>query len=676
MKLYYLHLALFVVIVLQIDQLSAQGKTSTIAKGGSHGIYIGLGMEPVSKKYPLKGITAYRVERRKSKEAKWKLIADIEGPVSFVEFQERFTRSLQYLPQIQTFYGLHLPSIWSKFEETWKIDSIGISRTFLPVQVALGIVYFDTTAQRGVSYVYRVSNVLSTGKAKPAFSSTPVSFPQTPKFARMRLLSQKYFGKKVNVEWTFGSGQRPVTFQVFRQDNMLGKFIPIQPLMGTTRSKEGTNFVVEDSLVAQGHLYKYYLIPMDYVGNKGASTDTVTVAAYDFSTAPLPEKIYTQSLDSIGGIRLAWHLDRPMNLKSLRIFRSSDYDSGYVQIAEVPPSDTAYFDQSVRPMIKYFYYLTMTSPLGQVSPRSVRVFGMYKSRFHSLSPQIIKWEGIKNGVRLKWISREQLIDGYYVYRSSGSSRKLEQILTFIPKKDSVTIFIDTSKTLSGRFQYAYSVRSENTSHLLSGYSDTVYVRPLIPVEISAPVKIEASDENGSVQLYWEDAQSIEQTVKGYEIYRREVVPSSNSQKKFQKITDTLLAPSHNRYIDTKVVEGKTYEYAVKAFDWFGNASALSASAILKLKLTRPVPPAGLRAVKMKDGISIQWNETFQPDIAGFNVYCYQRGKKPKLLGTVKSDQLQYIDKTARAGYLYFYYVTCLNSKKFESKPSTEVGIRR
>ena len=89
----------------------------------------------------------------------------------------------------------------------------------------------------------------------------------------------------------------------------------------------------------------------------------------------------------------------------------------------------------------------------------------------------------------------------------------------------------------------------------------------------------------------------------------------------------------------------------------------------------PIPPEGVRAQGVSEGVLIMWDETVQKDVSGYNVYRYERGRKHELLATLNINTNEFIDKKVRNGNLYFYYITCIDGGKNESAPSREISIR-
>ena len=72
---------------------------------------------------------------------------------------------------------------------------------------------------------------------------------------------------------------------------------------------------------------------------------------------------------------------------------------------------------------------------------------------------------------------------------------------------------------------------------------------------------------GSIEISWQ--RSPEKDLKGYYLYR------SVNGSSFQRVNGPLTLPT---YSDRDVEHGKTYRYAVSAFDQKGNESEKSAPA--------------------------------------------------------------------------------------------------
>jgi fibronectin type 3 domain-containing protein len=663
---------IWILLIIGPAELFAQQPIKAIVGAGPDKIYVNLGNELLSRSIPFNDAVQYRIERKQAPENSWKQLAEIETALSLSEFKNNLVAAMKVVPNPASIKSIPVENIWKRVETYRRLDSLKFWGMALPVRIALGITYIDSDVKPGVMYEYRISKIDSKGSIISQVRSFPAAFPASVNFIQPKLVLQEARQNKITLKWKADAGKRPSSFACFRQDQLKGDFVIIVPPHTILTVKDSLFFILSDTLVSPMSVYRYYILPMDFYGNTGVASDTALVANYDFRSIPLPDKISTVSLDSLGGIRLTWHVSDPAKIKSLKIFRSMQWEKGYEQIAEVSAETEFYVDQNVEPMVKYFYYVNMIGAFGEESAPSAKTFGIFQSALKPVRPWILKYEGTKTGVRLELAAPEKNVAGYRVYRGI-EGQDISLVTDLVPKNDSITIFVDTDTTLSGKLQYGYTVRAENVSHRMSDYSDTVFVRPLKSTGSPVPRDLTADVENDVVQLYWLDMQPFDQTLDGYFVYRREF--SEKNPLEFKKITERPIGAQINRYKDTIALEGKIFEYAVQSIDIFGSVSKLSNPVRIHVQSQAPIPPEGVRAQRTSEGVLVQWDETIQKDAAGFNVYRYEREKKHERVASLKLKELEFTDKKIHRGNLYFYYVTCVDSKKVESSPSREISIR-
>ena len=86
-------------------------------------------------------------------------------------------------------------------------------------------------------------------------------------------------------------------------------------------------------------------------------------------------------------------------------------------------------------MVKYFYYLVMHGPLGESSPPSAKVFGMFIDSFAPVAPGILGADGMNNGVRLLIAATDNRQISYQIYRNEGIRPELSLISGLVPRKE-------------------------------------------------------------------------------------------------------------------------------------------------------------------------------------------------------------------------------------------------
>ncbi len=663
-------------LILMSQSVFAQQTGNTVASGGPLGIYVQLGTNLPSAIHPVDGGVAYSIERRVSGENKWVPIASVSAPASLSDFRSRLEKSMHEVPEPIPMNYIPIDTLWQLVSRYGSMDSLGFWSNVLAVRLAAGMMYFDATAKRGVHYQYRVLLVGKSRRQILVLLSNVESYPQVAILPKLHFYSKITTEKYVVAYWTSGRGSAGNPFTAFCQDGLRGSFRPVAVRRFLTQRKDSIFYGIEDTLVQAYQIYRYFLVPQDYFGNPGIASDTALVGAYSFVEVPLPISMHVTNLDSTGGLRITWKLRNTRALRSLAIYRSVDYDKGYVKLTDLSPQADSYVDQTAKPMVRYFYYIVMTGILGEASPPSAKVFGMYISKIAPLAPAIFGAAGTPDGVRFSILASDNRDVNFRVYRNDGTHKYLRLVSGAVPRTDSVTVFNDTSRALSGNLTYAYAVRAEGASHVLSGFSDTVYVRPGVATHPPTPLGLTATAEGKAIQLYWHDMQPFDDALRGYIVYRR-TLNAGKSPGAFVRLSPSFLPADQNHFADTTAEVGLHYDYAVRAVDMFKTQSALSASAQAGIPAVQPIPPAGLTATSTQGGILLQWDRTYQPGLMVYRLYRYQRGAYPIRIATVRPDQtLQFLDDHTEKGQLYFYYLTSVNTEGVESDRGEEVGIRR
>jgi fibronectin type 3 domain-containing protein len=283
-------------------------------------------------------------------------------------------------------------------------------------------------------------------------------------------------------------------------------------------------------------------------------------------------------------------------------------------------------------------------------------------------PTSISTEPTETGVNLRWEDLQNNVYGFYVYRMNGFSEALEQISPLIlPDTSRQYVYADTSDLLKGNQYYSYAVKTVNDSYLLSGFSDTLSVRPAIPTTIDTPLGLRTRKDGKTVYLFWNDMQTTHPDLQGYKVYRQR-----SDEAKYQEITEVLAA---NHYQDTTIEEGYAYTYAVQALDYYGAVSELSYPAQVAFYLRLPVPPSGIKVLPAAEGITVSWGEVRQPALSQYHLYRYEPGKEVVRVAEISKDQFQHTDRAVEKGKLYFYYLTSVNDSRMEGDKGKAVSIR-
>lgn len=178
---------------------------------------------------------------------------------------------------------------------------------------------------------------------------------------------------------------------------------------------------------------------------------------------------------------------------------------------------------------------------------------------------------------------------------------------------------------------------------------------------AAPQSLTATGGQGLVGLDWAD--NTEPDLAEYIVYR------SADGVDFTQIVTT----PQSDYLDTGLAAPATYYYVVRARDAAGNLSDASniASATATSDTTPPAAPTGLSAVAGDAQVTLDWNDSTEPDLDHYVVYRSIDGSTYEVLATTADSD--YLDAGLTNGQTYWYYVVAADSAANASGPSNVVS---
>jgi fibronectin type 3 domain-containing protein len=217
--------------------------------------------------------------------------------------------------------------------------------------------------------------------------------------------------------------------------------------------------------------------------------------------------------------------------------------------------------------------------------------------------------------------------------------------------------------------YIYQVVSINRRGYPSSPSNPVTVYWDYPPHTPRMVQGERGDKR--VELYWDPVEGA----TGYNVYRR-VEEEEFSTGPLNR--EPLTTP---RYSDLSVENEKKYIYSVRAVkrvvktDVEGKGSL--GVPVTPTDLIPPVPPVGLVAIPLKEGMELNWRRNREPDLLGYYVYRRKPGEKEfKRLNESPLTKETYLDTGVVLQQEYEYAVTAVDNsiRRNESPLSEEVRV--
>lgn len=224
--------------------------------------------------------------------------------------------------------------------------------------------------------------------------------------------------------------------------------------------------------------------------------------------------------------------------------------------------------------------------------------------------------------------------------------------------------------LDPRKVYVYQVVSFNRRGHPSAPSNPVTVFWDHPPHRTSTVRGERGDKR--VDLSWEPVWGA----TGYNVYRK----AEGEEFPLQPINREVL--NTTQFTDLSVENDRQYIYTVRAVKRVVKTDVEGKGAlslpITPTDLIPPVPPVGLVAIPLKNGMELNWRRNREPDLLGYYVYRRMIGERE--FRRIHPDPLSketYLDKDVQIGQDYEYAVTAVDRspRRNESPLSEEVRVK-
>ena len=285
---------------------------------------------------------------------------------------------------------------------------------------------------------------------------------------------------------------------------------------------------------------------------------------------------------------------------------------------------TSYKDTSVNSNSKYSYTVCgVNTSKGEYNKTGL-------STLYLAPPESVKATNGLSGIYVKWSSVTGA-DRYVIYRKagSGSYKKIASV-----SGNSTVNYTD--KDVKSGTKYTYKVKAVKGDY--SGATKACSAR----LYLKTPT-VTVSNIKGGIKIKWSKTTGA----KGYYIYRK---TGSGEWKKIK----TIKSVSTVSYKDTSVKSGKKYSYYVKAYNGKTYSSVKASSTLMFLTAAKIKS-----ATSGKTGITVKWAKV--TSAKGYYVYRKTGSGSFKKIATVKKGStVSYLDKSAKKGTTYTYYVKAYN----------------
>ncbi len=539
---------------------TAYSQAPATVKYGPKGVYIFLGKEIPTGKI----INGYSIERTEDNEH-WTKITEVKTPLSFETFNKAMLDAKGFFPSQPLPQEEKLRQIYSKATLFGTTDSLRGMRLLFPVRVALGIMYYDTSAREHITYHYRVNGIKPDGNNLQSLVSDTISLPFKPKFDTITYCESSFNTHAITIKWkSIGKNPAPL-FMVFQFYNNAPH--AAHGKVSRYTMNDTTYFGYYDTAyISQADKeMQFFISPYDYLSNVGLSSQVAVITHDDFNKAFFFRN-HTDFMPKLSGAKVCWHFSDVATVKSVEIYRSENEQSGYKRLNVVSGSDTSYLDQLIWPEKTFYYYVQAIAKAGkrtkQSDPMMIKIPGLGITEPLKV-PKIIRIAQVNHHVRLFIEVNDTTASHIRVYRGAKETLLVAGLIENTPS--GYAVFTDTNWKADAMKDWVYAVRNEKVGFGISGLSEQLAVPPASTTEEIEYVY--ALPKNDRIELYWDDVLSHSKLYKSYTLGRQ--IGGSNSKSPLTVIAEKLTTCS---FIDKDADNVNKYTYSLKLMDDKGNSS--------------------------------------------------------------------------------------------------------
>lgn len=443
----------------------------------------------------------------------------------------------------------------------------------------------------------------------------------------------------------------------------------ITPIVLTTQLSDRIEMHVRDTSQSVGE-FIYILQPHDRLGLWHAPLKGVYAQNYTIASAPSFLDFKTVVATEGKHIRLSWLTTSPERVRGFEIYRAPSQEGPYQKVATLSERDTMYVDHVESTMQNFFYYIQILDHNGY-GRKSTTHFVTPLSKERPLAPADPIAEAVKEGIKVSWSTTDAFyhIKGYYLYRRASEQEDWVQVSAFIPKTGDVLTYLDSSRELKTERQYAYAVRSESTSYILSDYSEIAYARPGLSRVVAVPENLSWKKlDQGQVLLYWNDLRTTDPYVVQYHIFELD-----SQDKVTREAPGSPIDASHTTWTHpekNKAARG----YVIVAEDAWGNTSAYS-DPVRPERYDDATSPGILLMKPISTGYRLTWGPADPATVKAIQIFELTENNKPLLIKSVGNTLTSYDVPMLKKDQVKVYSINYKMNNGVESEMSQPIIIR-
>ena len=656
---YFIFLCLLVVI--------CQSASSQTIEGNAYltGNYIFCGAE-LPKNF------SYLIEKQTSANT-WNPVAALKAPKSEAECKATFMKLPAAVASITRIEPAIISFVWEKILKSGVIDSLYAYKTDPRYQFMAGIGWFDDGISQPGRYTYRVKRLGKDGKAE-ILKELTVNYPQKQLNVTVSPVRYALNESSISISYEMDDFSQVAGLKLFRSMYLQKSFaeVPANLMFTSQEGKMVAQFI--DNSTTKGLTYSYVAQAYDGLGNTGNLSDTLNIY-YIAKKADIGmiTNLQVTSVPEKQGNQLKWSYSRAINVNTVEIFRSKQYEGNYQRIISLGSKQTEYFDQlKIDPAETYFYYITINNGMENSLP-SARVPAILEGKKKNvIPPQGLEISRKENVVTLKFNKIGNDIRSYYIYRADGYISPLAQLPRMLLSTDTLLTFNDTLQLSVSPSVYSYAVASVNTSYNISPMSDRVNIQ-FSGGRLPVPNKVDARIDENQILVSWTEVSNQNAAVTGYRVFRK-TMSGDNILEAEREIATTGF--SANYIVDSNIERGKYYSYRVQSTGLDStDLGSLSQPAAIGFYDDKPLQPGDVTAIPAEGKIILKWTLPAGNEIVSVQVFRSLENEQPTLMKELDKTTEYFEDSTAEKSKRYLYFIVLKYTYNRTSRPTDAVSAK-
>lgn len=531
---------------------------------------------------------------------------------------------------------------------------------------AIGFVYEDKTAEKGVKYFYRLkyadtdkiilSGDVLTGEDNKVLMRYKFNFNQ----ASIKSVDSLLVGT-----WAYLNNDLRMVSKV----EVFGKktFDTSYELINTLKPTYDGDTLLASVFhkVNKGEAWQVYVQPIDLIGNRGPVSDTATLIS--LSTGKLPFVKNFQTKDTTNAVYLSWDELPAHSYLSAYLLSKTDSQNRFRILDTLALNTTEYYDFEVETGTTYNYeIIPLAAPVSNFRTRDftpVRASGTHVEIQRVLPPQEFTVSQEGENFRISWSPVEDDRISYYSVMSNLDANNLS--FNTIANIVSDTTYLDTLNygDLNHLTRY-YTLKSVSYGQKFSDIAPPVSITPKFPKKVLAPNGLALRPFKDAIKVTWEQDFASQNWIKGYKVFR------SADNEDWELLNPDSLS-TEREFLDEGLETGN-YTYKISGISLTGDESPFSPTQNITFKGVKYLESSAFSKVNYRNippGVEISWQCVINKMPTRVAVY-----RKPiigddpyTLLALVPVEEMRFWDKETKSGETYFYAVEAV----FEGQPKAE-----